>query len=42
MKKSERPCLHDWVPASPLLYGSYAFLYCVCRKCGKIELTVNT
>lgn len=33
-------CLHDYVPASPLKYGSFAIFY-VCRKCGKKSLYMD-
>ena len=35
-------CLHDYVPASPLIYGSFSRGLMVCHKCGKKQLVENT
>ena len=35
-------CLHNYVPESPLLYGSFSRGIMVCSKCGKKQLVENT
>jgi len=35
-------CLHDYVPTSPLLYGSFSRGMMVCTKCGKKQLVENS